>query len=159
MKELSNTEKSLQNLAVLLGIEIKYGWKSKLASWLDVDSAIFANWLKRGLPKKVIQSIEEKGYPLYKWKFKKSESSVLIAEQGIQYSPGSTNGLHAVDNNASHERIIQEFVDKGWARDVNMKLVKLEKLAPHKKEYISGILDGILAAHGKKTVKKQENHN
>ena len=64
----NNSEKSLSQLADLLEIEIKRGWKQKLANWFGVPLNLQSRWIGRNaIPKKQIKNIEARGYPREKW--------------------------------------------------------------------------------------------
>ena len=69
MQRVTNkTEKSLENLARLLKIPIKYGWKLNLAKKLEYKRIILSTWINRdNIPKKQLSKIEEKGYPAKYW--------------------------------------------------------------------------------------------
>lgn len=44
----------------------------------------------------------------------------------------------------THRDIIEQFTNKEWARNINQKLVELERLDPSKRDVITAYLDGIL---------------
>jgi len=83
-----NNEKSLEQLARLLNISTTHGWKSRLAKWFGVEKAIFSNWLKRGIPKKVLKDLKEKGYPPEKWLTTEPDNrSLPVGESAVKYRP------------------------------------------------------------------------
>ena len=69
MPYLANkTEKSLENLARLLNVTIKFGWKQILADELGFKRNLLSTWINRDtIPKKQLAKIEEKGFPAKYW--------------------------------------------------------------------------------------------
>ncbi len=89
MRDLTNnTEKSLLNLATLQGIASKYGWKIKLAEWLECKSNILSTWINRdSIPKKQRDKIKAKGYPEEEW---------YITEESPDIEGPIAEGTHVV---------------------------------------------------------------
>ena len=61
-------EASLSNLAHLMGIPLKQGWKTRLAEWFEVELRVLSKWLERNkIPEYRIEQAEKGGYPRAKW--------------------------------------------------------------------------------------------
>jgi hypothetical protein len=68
MKRSQNdAAKSLLNLCRLVNIPSTRGWKTALARWLGVERVILSNWLKRGVPGHVIETVSRKGIAPSDW--------------------------------------------------------------------------------------------
>ena len=63
-----NASASLQNLAKLLGIPPKRGWKLAISNFFGVSQSLRAQWVDRGnIPDEWREFAVNKGYPLDKW--------------------------------------------------------------------------------------------
>lgn len=60
-------ELALSELAKLVGIPLKTGWKTRLSEWFDIDLSLLSNWITRGIPKYRIKEVRKKGYPVEQW--------------------------------------------------------------------------------------------
>ena len=64
----NNIEKSLYHLAGLIDLELKRGWKTKLAEWFGEPISLLSNWINRNaIPKERIKYAEDRGYPREEW--------------------------------------------------------------------------------------------
>lgn len=64
----NNVEQSLSNLAELLSIPLKRGWKTRVSEWFRIELKVLSKWLERGdIPKYRIKEVVKKGYPKKKW--------------------------------------------------------------------------------------------
>jgi hypothetical protein len=121
-------EKSLIALCRLVGIEPERGWKIKLANWFEVDRVILSNWLRRGIPKKQIETVSRKGYPVDRWMVKSPPGSTIY--------PRDTEGqritvLREADpGRPSHSDAIGQFKNKALARELNEMLLHIEAADP-----------------------------
>jgi len=138
MKELSYIEKSLANLARLLGFNPDhYGWKTKLAEWFGVDTGMLSNWIKRGIPKARLESTVKRGYPPETW--------LVAPETGSGSTVAQGNGLTLVPPKPSHEDLIKQFHDRDLARELNEILLAIEEHDPEVlRRDVRGFLQGIL---------------
>lgn len=71
---------------------------------------------------------------------------------GTNVDLSSHKVVHIVE--PSHGDIIKQFKDKEWALDINKKLLEIEKYAPEKKEFIKGMLSGIIESYVPRPKKK-----
>jgi len=67
-KSTNTTEKRLSSLAVKVGIELKRGWRTSLAEWLNLSLSRLSKWIERDhIPKDILIEIERRGYNKTEW--------------------------------------------------------------------------------------------
>lgn len=81
LKKRERIEKSYENLAKLIGIDLKQtGWLTRLAEWWDVPLNYLSKWksedINSDIPKNKIRYAEEKGYPKEKWYIEPARSNI-----------------------------------------------------------------------------------
>jgi len=93
-------EKSLIQLAKLLGIPIKLGWKTELSKWIGIKRVLLATWIHRdNIPKKRLAEIENKGYPPEKWMIYEEEKEAIEVKetQAIYGIPNKKELYRSID--------------------------------------------------------------
>jgi hypothetical protein len=82
-----NVLESLQNLAHLIGIELKRGWRTRLADWLGVKLRLTSNWISRyNIPEKEIIKIEKRGFPREKWLIPLDWINIKLSEKSVSHA-------------------------------------------------------------------------
>ena len=85
----TNVLVSLQNLAQILDIPLKQGWKSSIAKFFDVPPSQVSQWLRRGnIPEEKRKRAVKKGYGLDSWLQEEKDHRILEPE----LSGGHQNG-------------------------------------------------------------------
>jgi len=83
-------ENSLSQLAKLLGIPIKLGWKTELSKWIGIKRVLLATWIYRNdIPKKRLTEITNKGYPPEMWMIHEDEKKTPA--NNLTYTPLPVN--------------------------------------------------------------------
>jgi hypothetical protein len=139
------SEEDIERLAEIMGIPLLHGWKIRMARIFGVDLAVFSHWLKRGLPKKQIEHIVKKGYPVDRWMVKSPPGSIIY--------PRDTEGrritvLREADpGRPSHSDVIGQFKNKALARELNEMLLHIEAADPEMlRRDVRRFLQGIITA-------------
>lgn len=110
---------SLKNLAILLKIPIKYGWKTALGQAMGVDQATISKWISRGISKDGIETAEDMGFPTDLWLVPIKPYMETIGYTGIpktDLSPGSENTIsipEPPDQFAIAVSALKEIFDSG----------------------------------------------
>jgi len=129
MKLLSNNENSFANLARLIEINPdRYGWKTELAKWFGVKTFILSNWIRRGPPKRVIETIVKKGYPVDRWMVKSPPGSIIYPRDNE--GRRITVLREADPGRPSHSDVIGQFKNKALARELDEMLLHIEAADP-----------------------------
>ncbi len=114
MRDLSNKiEKSLKNLARLVGINVKYGWKTELAKWYGIESNRLSTWIKRNrIPKAHLIKIAEKGYPENHWHLTEDDHHTPEATPDTDLET-SAQPESADDLEAYYQKLVSDIMASG----------------------------------------------
>jgi hypothetical protein len=161
MKTLKiNIEKSLKKLSILVGIGKSFGWKKRLADFLEVDKSVLSNWNRRGIPQRVIDNLDELGYHHLSWVVDKTPVEIEMEKRELENDGNVFSSIKSeFCNKPRHEDLIKKFENKPLAFELNQLLVEIEKRDPEKLEReVKSFLEFTLASIKQNHVKKT-NHN
>ena len=137
------TEKSLAQLARLLGFDVKRGWRTRLAEHFGVELGVISTWITRDkISKYGINKAKKLGHPPETWLIKEDEEDyVCVKEPSRVYPVPSRRALHkSIDEilaSADRETILAlESNIKVFLEKVRDKKSCEEEIAALRKEII-----------------------